>query len=148
VSVAKVMNDSQPFPSLFRASVNGGEQRSVRGSLSSAGELSVSVDGAVTQQRVLVANSRVRLFPADSGSVEFGRRVPAFVSALGGGDAASAAGGAALAPMPGTVEAVHVKPGDEVTRGQPLAVMIAMKMEYVIKATVDGTVEKVIFAGI
>ncbi|EYC16108.1 hypothetical protein Y032_0034g2801 [Ancylostoma ceylanicum] len=38
------------------------------------------------------------------------------------------------APMPGIIEKVLVKPGDEVQQGQPLVVMTAMKMEYIIRA--------------
>ena len=45
--------------------------------------------------------------------------------------------------MPGVVEKVNVKAGDQVNAGDPLAVMIAMKMEYVIKAPKTGTVTKV-----
>ena len=44
--------------------------------------------------------------------------------------------------MPGVVEKVNVKAGDKVNAGDPLAVMIAMKMEYVIKAPKTGTVTK------
>ena len=35
----------------------------------------------------------------------------------------------AVAPMPGVVEKVAVSPGMEVQKGDPLVVMIAMKME-------------------
>ena len=35
----------------------------------------------------------------------------------------------AVAPMPGVVEKVAVTPGMEVQKGDPLVVMIAMKME-------------------
>ena len=45
--------------------------------------------------------------------------------------------------FPGTIEAVNVKAGDSVKRGDPVAVMIAMKMEYVIKAPKDGVVDRV-----
>ena len=36
-----------------------------------------------------------------------------------------------------------MKAGDSVKRGDPVAVMIAMKMEYVIKAPKDGVVDRV-----
>jgi len=44
------------------------------------------------------------------------------------------------APMPGTVTLVKVAPGERVTKGQPLLVLEAMKMEHVIAAPHDGTV--------
>lgn len=46
-------------------------------------------------------------------------------------------------PMPGTVVKVFCKPGDEVRKGQGLASIESMKMEYIIKATHDCTVSKV-----
>ncbi|MGI6244896.1 MAG: acetyl/propionyl/methylcrotonyl-CoA carboxylase subunit alpha [Pseudochelatococcus sp.] len=48
--------------------------------------------------------------------------------------------GRLTAPMPGKVVALLVAAGDTVAKGQPLAVMEAMKMEHTIKAPVDGTV--------
>ena len=38
----------------------------------------------------------------------------------------------AVAPMPGVVEKVAVSPGMEVQKGDPLVVMIAMKMEVIL----------------
>ncbi|TDU06557.1 acetyl-CoA/propionyl-CoA carboxylase biotin carboxyl carrier protein [Streptomyces sp. 846.5] len=59
--------------------------------------------------------------------------------ALGG----PGAGAAALnAPMPGTVTVVKAAVGDLVTKGQPLMILEAMKMEHVITAPYDGTVEQ------
>jgi 3-methylcrotonyl-CoA carboxylase alpha subunit len=56
-------------------------------------------------------------------------------------------GGAGLvAPMPGKVIAVHVAAGSRVTRGAPLLVMEAMKMEHTIVAPQDGTVEAILYA--
>lgn len=48
-----------------------------------------------------------------------------------------------VAPMPGVVDKVNVKVGDRVKKGDPLVVMIAMKMEYVIKSKRDGVVKSV-----
>jgi propionyl-CoA carboxylase alpha chain len=48
-----------------------------------------------------------------------------------------------LAPMPGLLTRVDVKPGDKVEAGQPVAVMEAMKMENVLRATKAATVKAV-----
>jgi acetyl/propionyl-CoA carboxylase alpha subunit len=47
------------------------------------------------------------------------------------------------APMPGLVVEVKVAKGDSVTKGQPLLVIEAMKMENIIKAQGDGTVKEI-----
>ncbi|RZM02777.1 MAG: acetyl/propionyl/methylcrotonyl-CoA carboxylase subunit alpha [Variovorax sp.] len=59
---------------------------------------------------------------------------------------AQAEGGRLTAPMPGKVVSFAVKAGDAVVRGQPLAVMEAMKMEHTIAAPADGTVEELLYA--
>ena len=46
-----------------------------------------------------------------------------------------------LSPMPGTVIAVEVADGDQVTEGQPVIVIEAMKMEHTLVATRDGQVK-------
>ncbi|HEV2111209.1 MAG TPA: acetyl-CoA carboxylase biotin carboxylase subunit [Gammaproteobacteria bacterium] len=51
-----------------------------------------------------------------------------------------------LSPMPGRVVTVHVKAGDRVEPGQALMVLEGMKMEYTVKATVTGVIEKVLYA--
>lgn len=50
------------------------------------------------------------------------------------------------APMPGSVVSVLVNAGDKVSKGQPLIIMEAMKMEHTIVAPFDGKVEAVYFA--
>lgn len=47
------------------------------------------------------------------------------------------------APMPGVILEVQVKPGDVVTRGQPVAVLDAMKMHNIIGAPRAGTIAEV-----
>ncbi|XP_037086554.1 pyruvate carboxylase, mitochondrial-like isoform X1 [Pollicipes pollicipes] len=46
-------------------------------------------------------------------------------------------------PMNGTILDVRVKPGDAVTKGQPLVVLSAMKMEMVVQAPANGVVKTV-----
>ena len=56
----------------------------------------------------------------------------------GGGGA-----GALVAPMPGVILDVSVRPGDTVTRGQEIAVLEAMKMQNSGKSPRDGTIAEV-----
>ncbi|HEY5728751.1 MAG TPA: acetyl-CoA carboxylase biotin carboxyl carrier protein subunit [Anaerolineales bacterium] len=52
------------------------------------------------------------------------------------------ADGELTAPMPGQVRAVNVNEGDNVTKGQTLMVLEAMKMEMKIQAPSDGKISK------
>jgi 3-methylcrotonyl-CoA carboxylase alpha subunit len=54
--------------------------------------------------------------------------------------------GRLTAPMPGKIVSFAVKSGDAVTRGQPLAVLDAMKMEHTIAAPADGVVAELLYA--
>ncbi len=48
-----------------------------------------------------------------------------------------------LCPMPGLLVALHVKEGDKVEEGQPLAVVEAMKMENILRAEKNAVVKSV-----
>lgn len=61
------------------------------------------------------------------GQHELKLPVPKFMSSSG--DAGSVAD--AVAPMPGVIEKVAVVPGSQVEKGDPLVIMIAMKMEVI-----------------
>ena len=61
-------------------------------------------------------------------------------------DAQNASGANAfIAPMPGTVAAVFVKPGQSVKAGEKLMVIEAMKMEHAIVSPSEGLVKQVFF---
>ncbi|MBN9409683.1 MAG: acetyl/propionyl/methylcrotonyl-CoA carboxylase subunit alpha [Burkholderiales bacterium] len=70
----------------------------------------------------------------------------AVVDPLARAGASHAEGGQLTAPMPGKVVSFAVKAGDKVAKGQPLAVMEAMKMEHTIAAPADGEVEELLYA--
>jgi acetyl-CoA/propionyl-CoA carboxylase biotin carboxyl carrier protein len=59
------------------------------------------------------------------------------------GGGAGSADGTVRSPMPGTVLAVRVNAGDQVTSGQPLLVVEAMKMEHAVTAPISGVVSAV-----
>ena len=56
---------------------------------------------------------------------------------------AAASDGALRAPMPGKIVATPAKPGDTVTKGQPVVVLEAMKMEHALAAPFDGVVGEI-----
>ncbi len=58
---------------------------------------------------------------------------------------AAGSGGRLTAPMPGKVVSFLAQAGDVVKRGQPLAVMEAMKMEHTISAPHDGVVQELLY---
>ncbi len=49
-----------------------------------------------------------------------------------------------VAPLPGLILKIHVKPGDAVKAGQNLVVMEAMKMENDVQAPGNGTVKSIL----
>ncbi|GGZ36389.1 acetyl-CoA carboxylase biotin carboxyl carrier protein subunit [Echinicola pacifica] len=48
------------------------------------------------------------------------------------------------APMPGLILEIQVKVGEEVTVGQPLLILEAMKMENIIKSPQSGTISSIL----
>ncbi len=93
-------------------------------------------DGLVCSFRVAVVGDRVDVDSA-AGHLAL-RRLPRFTD-----PSTQVAEGSLLAPMPGSVIAVHAAEGDHVTGGQPVLVMEAMKMQHTIAAPYDGLVSEV-----
>jgi 3-methylcrotonyl-CoA carboxylase alpha subunit len=77
---------------------------------------------------------------------DLGATVITELDALAHAGEVAAEGGRLTAPMPGKVVSFAVKAGDAVKKGQPLAVMEAMKMEHTIAAPADGTVAELLYA--
>lgn len=62
---------------------------------------------------------------------------------LGLSSALTAAVNDLKAPMPGMVLSIKVEPGAAVSKGDPLLVLEAMKMENILKSPIDGVVKKI-----
>ncbi|KAF8567815.1 hypothetical protein P879_01580 [Paragonimus westermani] len=52
--------------------------------------------------------------------------------------------GSCSSPMPGVIERIFVANGDTVENGQALLTLIAMKMEYTVRANISGKIESVL----
>ncbi|UYN97960.1 MAG: acetyl/propionyl/methylcrotonyl-CoA carboxylase subunit alpha [Enhydrobacter sp.] len=61
-------------------------------------------------------------------------------------EAAGAGEASVRSPLPGKIIDLKVKAGDSVSKGQPLLVLEAMKMEHTLAAPADGTVKSVRYA--
>ena len=109
-----------------------------RGGAVSVAVESVPVDGQ---------HGRAAVMRLASGEIAVMEAGETFVFALYDPFAAAESAGAATdrikSPMPGKIVQILVKPGDSVTRGQPLAVLEAMKMEHTLAAPGDAVVEAI-----
>ncbi|XP_026179518.1 methylcrotonoyl-CoA carboxylase subunit alpha, mitochondrial [Mastacembelus armatus] len=103
--------------------------------------LHCSVNGVKSRSKLVILDNTVHLFCTE-GSSQVSVPVPKYLAGVSG----SGAQGGAVAPMTGTIEKVLVKAGDKVAVGDPLMVMIAMKMEHTIRAPKSGVIKKVFFS--
>ncbi len=108
------------------------------------GRLSLRFRATGRQQDVVITRGR-------NGAVDVlvgGLRVPVSIRPEGRTGTRSAASGDApervVAPMPGKVVKLLVKPGDQVTSRQGVIVVEAMKMENELRAGRDGVVREVL----
>lgn len=121
----------------------GEEVHQVTGEVESEGGASFlhcSVNGVESRPKLVILDNTVHLFSME-GSAAVSVPVPKYLAGVSG----SGAQGGAVAPMTGTIEKVMVKVGDQVAAGDPLMVMIAMKMEHTIRAPKSGVIKKVFF---
>ncbi len=98
-------------------------------------QLTLQVDGQLHRARVVRDGGELYLFGAQ-GVRRFTLHDPVSEADQGVADA-----GSLVAPMPGRVVATLVAAGTEVSKGTPLLVLEAMKMEHTLQAPADGTVQ-------
>ncbi|MBV8779178.1 MAG: biotin/lipoyl-binding protein, partial [Alphaproteobacteria bacterium] len=109
-------------------------------SFAADGAAALTIDGARSHAVVLVHGDDIAVFAGGEGW-----RLTQ-VDPLAPPEGADAHAGRLAAPMPGRVVQLLVAAGDTVSRGQPLVVIEAMKMEHPLAAPRDGTVAEVRYA--
>jgi 3-methylcrotonyl-CoA carboxylase alpha subunit len=104
------------------------------------GTLAVDLGGRRTSATIVRRGTDITVFH------QGGSHRLTLIEPLAGAEDAEAPGGKLIAPMPGRIIAVLAEAGADVTKGQPLIVMEAMKMEHTIKAPAEGRIAKVRYA--
>ena len=127
-------------PASYLAHLAGREYR-VRVTARGAQSLHAELDGQMQRVRVIETGQDLHLFRAGRQVVLRLARTEDALQVSAGAEE-----GSLLTPLPGTVVAVHVKPGQQVARGAPLVTVEAMKMEHTLTAPYAGTVARVAFA--
>lgn len=101
-----------------------------------------NINNNISTYNANVDESEVTIF-LENGKLTFEVVQPKFLSKAADQMAGAGAGSKVIAPMPGVLEKVLVKPGDHVKKGDNLAVLIAMKMEHILKAPKDAVIKSI-----
>ena len=99
--------------------------------------LLVEIDGLVSRVETDADDAGVRVAGVD-GRFQFRPMSVGERSDAGSGDQGP------VSPLPGTVAAIEVEPGQQVAEGEPLVVLEAMKMEHRITADTEGVIDQVL----
>lgn len=102
--------------------------------------LQIQVDDRTVGGQVVTDGEQLHVFAAGVHCVL------QYHDALAHAGEAEAEGGRLTAPMPGKIVAVLGNAGQSVSKGQPLLIMEAMKMEHTISAPHDGVIGDVLYA--
>ncbi|CAH0600281.1 unnamed protein product [Chrysodeixis includens] len=126
-------------PNTYQVKVNDGEWLQVEASLQDSDtglRLNTLIGDKRSNVGLLTHEEQVHIYDENGQTiVELPR--PKYRAVAGD---AGAAGNSASSPTPGVLERILVSKGDKVVKGQPLFVVIAMKMEYVVRSPRDGVV--------
>lgn len=128
----------------YHVTINNQETVEVRGEVSNNGSfvtLKTFTPNKVMKSKIGITNDDIYVFCED-GNYKFS---PINDEDLEDDSLSMEKSKEAVSPMPGIIEKINVKVGDVVKKGDNVAVIIAMKMEYIIKAEKDGKVASIHF---
>lgn len=108
-------------------------------------KMRITFDGITSTYRHMIKNDQIMVFASNNGSFNFQLHTNKHI--IRADDSATNCdqlnGPILIAPMPGIVEKILVSKGDSVEQGTPLIIMMAMKMEHIIKANRKAIVDDV-----
>jgi 3-methylcrotonyl-CoA carboxylase alpha subunit len=123
----------------YHAHANG-RVHDIRVLARAANLLDAECNGQVQRLHIVDAEAQLHIFRAGQYVTLRLERTEDALQVQGGTEQ-----GSLLTPLPGTVVAVQVATGQQVTRGTPLVTVEAMKMEHTLTAPYDGVVSRVVF---
>lgn len=124
----------------YRVQINDGQWYDVEAMLNETDrglQLITTMNGQRSKVGLLMFEQQIHLYD-EKGQTVVELPKPKY-QAKAGGDAAGSSD-SACSPTPGVLERILVNKGDKVVKGQPLFVVIAMKMEYVVRSPRDGVI--------
>ncbi|XP_004517988.1 methylcrotonoyl-CoA carboxylase subunit alpha, mitochondrial isoform X2 [Ceratitis capitata] len=124
--------------------INNGSWKTVKPMRLSDGnrlKIRANIDNNISTFNANIDGTEVTVF-LENGKVSFELVQPKFLNTLSDQQSGTSSN-KIVAPMPGVLEKVLVKPGDKVKKGDSLAVLIAMKMEHILKAPQDATIKSI-----
>ncbi|XP_053966504.1 methylcrotonoyl-CoA carboxylase subunit alpha, mitochondrial [Anastrepha ludens] len=130
--------------SAFQVQVDNGPWKNVKSERipdSQRLKIRANIDNSISTFNANIDGTEVTVF-LDNGKLSFKLVQPKFLTALSE-EHGGIGGNKIVAPMPGVLERILVKPGDKVQKGDSLAVLIAMKMEHILKAPQDATIKSI-----
>ena len=133
----EVEQKRQGSDAYYLINING-ERFDCQGTLDND-KIIVNINGHRSQATISFDNNKISLF-RENGVFNFNHITPDC-----GQNNHDEGHGGLTAPMNGTMVSVLVKPGETVSKDQPLVIMEAMKMEHTIKAPNDGKVNEIFF---
>ncbi|XP_038209344.1 methylcrotonoyl-CoA carboxylase subunit alpha, mitochondrial [Zerene cesonia] len=139
----KVTVKYENTPNTYQVRVNDGEWRKAEASIQQTQQglrLITKINDRTSNIGLLTYDREVHVYDENGQTVVHLPR-PKYSEAAGAGSTQTANN--ACSPTPGVFEKILVNKGDKVIKGQPLFVVIAMKMEYVVRSPRDGVVSEV-----
>jgi 3-methylcrotonyl-CoA carboxylase alpha subunit len=121
-------------------SKGGGAEFSIRVLARSADALRAECNQQIEHLNVVEQDTEIHVFRDGRHGVLHWVRTDDALQVAG-----AAEGGSLLTPLPGTVVAVHVSPGQHVAKGAALVTVEAMKMEHTLTAPDEGVVSRLAF---